>query len=124
MEYKMKHDYTNYSMMSQDDEQIIENTQESYLDEMALNSEVEDTVNDILEESSTAEVENSEYLMAKVCNCNQVYLREYADKNSTPLKILDLGEEILLEKEEDSWCKVFTSEGIEGFIMKDFVEII
>lgn len=70
-----------------------------------------------------AEEKNDGPFYAKVANCNKVYLREQADKDSQWIKILEKDDDILIEEWNDYWYKATTNSGCDGFIMKDFVQI-
>lgn len=60
---------------------------------------------------------------AKVANCEKVYLRGSANKDSEWVKILDRGTDLIVEEWDYDWYKASTNSGDEGFIMKAFVEI-
>ena len=65
----------------------------------------------------------AEPLLAKIANCEKVYVREFASKESDPKTVLAKDEDIFVEEFDEDWYKVTTSHDIEGFVMKDFVEI-
>lgn len=102
----MSIDYTNYS-----NDSYLENDNDFVVDEIS-NEEV-------MEESSEDEV-----LMGKIYNTEKVYVRsepKVADGND--VTILDKGSEILISDISGDWCKVCTATGIEGYVMKKFVNI-
>lgn len=83
-----------------------------------------DEVSEIESESvDQVEDESIGTFYAKVANCDKVYLRDSADKNSKWLKILDRGTDLIVEDWDYNWYKASTNSGTEGFIMKAFVEI-
>ncbi len=59
---------------------------------------------------------------AKVFNCEKVYLREAASKDSEPIDILDCGTYLFVESEDSDWYKVVTDDK-SGYIMKKFIQI-
>ena len=63
--------------------------------------------------------------VAKIVNCEKVNVREKADVNSAALTILPAGEEVVIKVKEstDAFYAVI-AKGINGFIMKQFVDVV
>lgn len=71
---------------------------------------------------------NDKVLMGSVANCNRVYVRSEADKDSDPLTDLIEGSELLISGTFDDdlgngWYQVCTASGIDGYIMSKFVKL-
>lgn len=55
-------------------------------------------------------------------NCDGLYVRKEADLESDPLRMVALGDELLVLDETDEWVKVDIEEG-DGWVMKEFVDL-
>lgn len=78
------------------------------------------------EEKETVE---EKVLMGTIYNCDRVYVRSAANKDSEPLTDLHKDNEVLVtgtsnDSENVGWYKVCTATGIEGYIMSKFVKLI
>lgn len=80
--------------------------------------------------SETAEEDtvDEKVLMGTIDNCNRVYVRSNADKDSEPVTDLNKGAEVLVtgtfdDSDNVGWYKVCTATGVEGYIMSKFVKL-
>lgn len=62
-------------------------------------------------------------VMGKIANCTAVNFRRFPDKNAEKICVLNAGEEVLVQALTDNWAYIYTSAGIEGYVMKQFVEV-
>lgn len=100
-----------------DAESFIENA------EVLINEEVEQLLEeDVVEVEVT---EEGSLVKGKLVNCSRLNVREAADKEAEVLCVIDKGSEvtITLEESTEDFYKVCTSSGVEGFCMKQFIEI-
>lgn len=58
-----------------------------------------------------------------IVECEQLYLRKEANKESEPVTILKKNEELVIVSEDDpEWYEVCTASGQEGFCKKKFIK--
>ena len=63
--------------------------------------------------------------IATVANCDRLNVRTQPNKEGKVLCILDKGDLLgAYTPINDEWLNVITSTGIEGFVMKEFIEIV
>ena len=58
----------------------------------------------------------------KIVNCTNLNLREKADRTSSVKTILKAGEIVTVESSTEDWAHVYTDNGVEGYVMKEFIE--
>jgi hypothetical protein len=58
-----------------------------------------------------------------VKNCILVNLREKPTKGSNSVKVLKVGDPLIVDEILTGWVHVHTSDGIEGYIMIDYVKV-
>lgn len=89
---------------------------------------MEESAEEIMEEVTDESVEEpsvEESNTGTVVNCWRLRLRKLPSKESEVVKLLDGGEGVFvdLEKSTEEWLKVRTTDGEEGFCMKDYIEM-
>lgn len=102
----------NYNEISKKNENIVDAIENDYNDK----NEYEDV-----------ETENEAVsINGVVDNCQAVNLREYPSVTSESLAVLQKGSvvEIDINESTDEFYKVFTSSGIDGYMMKKYVRIM
>lgn len=76
------------------------------------------------EEVEDKEVETEEMLVKGFVNCSALNVRKEASKSSEVVtKILKDTELTILSSDLEGFYKVLTSDGIEGYCVKDFIDI-
>lgn len=89
--------------------------------------EEENVEAEIVEKEETEEIDEVEDdLVFGRVKADRLYLREKASKDSKDLKILDKDEEVMIDEPVDpssDWIHVCSQEGLEGYVMKEFVTI-
>lgn len=99
----MSIDYTSYSNDDIYNEPVVEASYEEV----------------IVEEESEKELQ-----MGKIANAEKVYLRSEPEvRNGNDVKVLDNGTDVLISDISDEWYKICTESGLEGYVMKKFVDI-
>lgn len=65
-------------------------------------------------------------IMGHVCNCDRLNVRKGPSLTSDILCVVERSTELVINEEEstDEFYKVYTEPGIEGFCMKNYVNII
>lgn len=60
-----------------------------------------------------------------VIGCLKLNVREQMNLKSTPLSVLPVSSEVkvVANEEHDGWYHVFTSTGVEGYCMKQYISI-
>lgn len=84
--------------------------------------EVEDEVNQVVEETT---VETVNEVNGFVDGCDKLYVRKEPNTDSEPIATIDRSTSLVicLENSTEDFYKVKTSEGVEGFCMKKFINI-
>lgn len=99
----MSIDYTSYSS----DDTYNESTMEASYEEVVVEEELE-----------------KELQMGKIANADKVYLRSEPEvREGNDVKVLDKGTDVLISDISSEWCKICTESGLEGYVMKKFVDI-
>lgn len=94
-----------------------------------MSKEFEDViVEPIVEEEIEPEVEVVEAVqtfVGKVVDCTQLNIRCGANKNAKVLCVIRRNEEmeVSIDESTDHFYKVYLKNGIEGFAMKQFIEV-
>lgn len=122
----MSIDYTAYSsegFTTPSEAEIVEpiTVEEEFIE--VESTEVEDESEPVEED-----VVDEKVLMGVIDNCNRVYVRSNADKDSEPVTDLNKGAEVLVtgtfdDSDNVGWYKVCTATGVEGYIMSKFVKL-
>lgn len=75
-------------------------------------------VDDVVEETT------DDIVMGKIAHADKVYVRSEPEVHEgNDIKILDKDTEVLVSEIMDDWCKICTESGLEGYVMKKFVDI-
>lgn len=128
--------------------EVTEETTEESINEVNETVEqVEETVNEVEESTNEAEetteevteevtesviivpniedgVENNE-VIGKISGFTKLYVRKEANKDSEPVGIVTDKDDLLIDVDHstDDFYKVITSNGLEGYCVKEFVKI-
>lgn len=73
----------------------------------------------------TAEDETAEMLVGIVVDCTRLNVRQTPNKGGKVVATIPVGTELLIDGDQldDEYYAVCTASGIEGFCMKQFIEI-
>lgn len=82
----------------------------------------EDEVNN-LQEDDIANVQNDFNLIGIVVNCKRLNIRDEAKKTANILCTIDENEEVTIISSDDEFYQVCTLDGVEGYCMKQYIEI-
>lgn len=73
--------------------------------------------------TDSTKTEELDYIDAIVVNCHQLNIRKKPDLGAVILCVLNVGDYLeIAETEDPEWVAVVTTDGVEGFAMKEFVE--
>lgn len=80
---------------------------------------------EVLDESGNVDVQPEEdNLPIGLVNAYEVYVRENSGKVYNPVTTVKKGSELMiLDNSDPEWYKVMTASGIEGYIMREFVDV-
>lgn len=109
-----KKDYTKYNKQKEVTEAVVTDT-----------PVVEQTV-DVVETPDVPVKEEVKEQKGIVCNCSQLNVRRKPFPNSEVLGVIKKSTEVIidLEKSKKDFYKVCTPAGIEGFCMKDYINLV
>ena len=96
-------------------------------------NETEETIEEVAEEATESEVivpsiennvENNE-VIGKISGFEKLYVRKEASKDSEPVGIVTDKDDLSIDvaRSTDDFYKVITSNGLEGYCVKEFVKI-
>ena len=120
----------NIEELNQNIEEVIESTEET----VEPTEEVEETVEEVVEEHITEPeiivpniedgVENNE-VIGKISGFEKLYVRKESNKDSEPVGIVTDKDDLSIDlsNSTDTFYKVITSNGLEGYCVKEFVKI-
>lgn len=82
---------------------------------------MDEMLNDIVEQSEPI----SDPIFGVVANCKLLNVREAPDKNSEILTTIGQGDEIMIDIDAstDDFYSVCTETGVEGYCMRQFIEV-
>ena len=85
--------------------------------------QVEETINEV--EETTNEIEETEEVIGKIIEFEKLYVRKEASKYSEPVGIVTDKDYLSIDiiHSTDDFYKVITSNGLEGYCVKEFVKI-
>ena len=85
--------------------------------------QVEETINKV--EKTTNEIEETEEVIGKIIEFEKLYIRKEASKDSEPVGIVTDKDYLSIDiiHSTDDFYKVITSNGLEGYCVKEFVKI-
>ena len=123
----------NIEELNQNIEEVTEVTEETVNEVEESTNETEETTEEVTEEVTEPEVivpriennvENNE-VKGKVSGFENLYVRKEASKDSEPVGIVTDKDDILIDvtNSTDDFYKVITSNGLEGYCVKEFVKI-
>ena len=109
-------------------EESIKETEEITNEVNETVEQVEETLNEV--EESTNKIEETkkevtEEVIGKIIEFEKLYIRKEADKNSEPVGIVTNKDYLSIDiiHSTDDFYKVITSNGLEGYCVKEFVKI-
>ena len=137
----------NIEELNQNIEEVTEVTEESTEEVKETVEQVEETINEIEESTNETEetiekvteevtepevivpsiennVENNE-VIGKISGFEKLYVRKEASKDSEPVGIVTDKDDLSIDvaRSTDDFYKVITSNGLEGYCVKEFVKI-
>lgn len=123
----------NIEELNQNIEEVTEVTEETVNEVEESTNETEETTEEVTEEVTEPEVivpsiennvENNE-VIGKISGFEKLYVRKEASKDSEPVGIVTDKDDILIDvtNSTDDFYKVITSNGLEGYCVKEFVKI-
>ena len=123
----------NIEELNQNIEEVTEVTEETVNEVEESTNETEETTEEVTEEVTEPEVivpsiennvENNE-VKGKVSGFENLYVRKEASKDSEPVGIVTDKDDISIDitHSTDDFYKVITSNGLEGYCVKEFVKI-
>ena len=123
----------NIEELNQNIEEVTEITEETVNEVEESTNETEETTEEVTEKVTEPEVivpsiennvENNE-VKGKVSGFENLYVRKEASKDSEPVGIVTDKDDILIDvtNSTDDFYKVITSNGLEGYCVKEFVKI-
>ena len=109
-------------------EESVKETEEITNEVNETIEQVEETINEV--EESTNKIEETkkevtEEVIGKIIEFEKLYIRKEADKNSEPVGIVTNKDYLSIDiiHSTDDFYKVITSNGLEGYCVKEFVKI-
>ena len=123
----------NIEELNQNIEEVTEVTEETVNEVEESTNETEETTEEVTEEVTEPEVivpniennvENNE-VIGKISGFEKLYVRKEASKDSEPVGIVTDKDDISIDitHSTDDFYKVITSNGLEGYCVKEFVKI-
>ena len=123
----------NIEELNQNIEEVTEVTEETVNEVEESTKETEETTEEVTEEVTDQEVivpsidnnvENNE-IIGKINGFKKLYVRKEASKDSEPVGIVTDKDDISIDitHSTDDFYKVITSNGLEGYCVKEFVKI-
>lgn len=123
----------NIEELNQNIEEVTEVTEETVNEVEESTNETEETIEEVTEEVTEPEVivpsiennvENNE-VIGKISGFEKLYVRKEASKDSEPVGIVTDKDDISIDitHSTDDFYKVITSNGLEGYCVKEFVKI-
>lgn len=109
--------------------ETVEQVEESINEVKELTDEVQETIEEVIEPevivpSIEDGVENNE-VIGKISGFEKLYVRKEANKDSEPVGIVTDKDDLSIDiiHSTDDFYKVITSNGLEGYCIKEFVKI-
>lgn len=123
----------NIEELNQNIEEVTEVTEETVNEVEESTNETEETIEEVTEEVTEPEVivpsiennvENNE-VIGKISGFEKLYVRKEASKDSEPVGIVTDKDDLSIDvaHSTDDFYKVITSNGLEGYCVKEFVKI-
>ena len=109
--------------------ETMEQLEETINEVEELTNEIEETTEEVTDEVTEPEVivpsiENNE-VIGKISGFEKLYVRKEASKDSEPVGIVTDKDDLSIDvaRSTDDFYKVITSNGLEGYCIKEFVKI-
>ena len=109
-------------------EESVKETEEITNEVNETVEQVEETINEV--EESTNKIEETkkevtEEVIGKIIEFEKLYVRKEASKDSEPVGIVTDKDDLSIDvaRSTDDFYKVITSNGLEGYCVKEFVKI-
>ena len=109
-------------------EELVKETEEITNEVNETVEQVKETINEV--EESTNEIEETkeevtEEVIGKIIEFEKLYVRKEASKYSEPVGIVTDKDDLSIDisRSTDDFYKVITSNGLEGYCVKEFVKI-
>ena len=123
----------NIEELNQNIEEVTKVTEETVNEVEESTNETEETTEEVTEEVTEPEVivpniennvENNE-VIGKISGFEKLYVRKEASKDSEPVGIVTNKDDLSIDvaRSTDNFYKVITSNGLEGYCVKEFVKI-
>ena len=123
----------NIEELNQNIEEVTEVTEETVNEVEESTNETEETTEEVTEEVTEPEVivpsiennvENNE-VIGKISGFEKLYVRKEASKDSEPVGIVTDKDDLSIDvaHSTDDFYKVITSNGLEGYCVKQFINI-
>ena len=123
----------NIEELNQNIEEVTEVTKETVNEVEESTNEIEETTGEVTDEVTEPEVivpnvennvENNE-VIGKISVFEKLYVRKEASKDSEPVGIVTDKDDLSIDvtRSTDDFYKVITSNGLEGYCVKEFVKI-
>lgn len=90
------------------------------VDESAKTDLSSDKIKEALEKDTTTPPNEPKDF--KVINCSNLNVRKKADRGSSVKAIIKAGQKVVVEEIVDDWAHIYTDSGVEGYVMKEFLE--
>ena len=109
-------------------EESVKETEEITNEVNETVEQVEETINEVEESTNKIEETKKEVtkeVIGKIIEFEKLYIRKEADKNSEPVGIVTNKDYLSIDiiHSTDDFYKVITSNGLEGYCVKEFVKI-
>ena len=113
--------------------ETVEQVEETINEVEETTNEIEETTEEVIDEVTEPEVivpsiendvENNE-VIGKISRFEKLYVRKEASKDSEPVGIVTDKDDLSIDvaRSTDDFYKVITSNGLEGYCVKEFVKI-
>lgn len=115
----------NIEELNQNIEEVTEVTEETVNEVEESTNETEETTEpEVIVPSIENNVENNE-VIGKISGFEKIYVRKEASKDSEPVGIVTDKDYLSIDvaRSTDDFYKVITSNGLEGYCVKEFVKI-
>ena len=123
---KKKNNLKEEKIMDEKIEEVVEPVEEIIEDGGDKIDEVIEPVEENIKPEIIIEdgIENNE-IIGKIINFDKLYVRKDANKDSEPVGIVSKEDDLSIDKvhSTDEFYKVVTSNGLEGYCLKEFVKI-
>lgn len=122
--------HKNYSKFSEKKEENGEVIETSVTEEVPIRVSTEEPIHEVTEEINHVDkeptIESTTELIGFVDGCEKLYVRKEGNKDAEPIATINRADEVViyLENSTEYFYRVKTSDGVEGYCMKQFITII